>query len=282
MLVSLFAFKWDETSREQERNSVCVKQNTRLRHDDGNFGADFLLHWVTHKFSKPAKSVLNCKCAKVASEFREYLGLSFSCLVFLGLCSYLIFMAVIEEELFSHTWWWAPRWEHLKWSSLSVGPLENQLHCGVTSREKWKLKYSCVLMTLENPVRAFAVAKGDSKGNPRKLGNFYRGWEAVVLAPCLMVCFEVWLLHCKYAWTLGWWYIIQMGTCCFITNPSPPWTTFVFVLWPVEWSYFLISDEPDISHMTAEQDIIVALGFRQSFMITGATKRFHLGCSYFR
>lgn len=63
----------------------------------------------------------------------------------------------------------------VKWSSLSGEALENQLHCGVTSRHKWKLKYSHVLMTLENGVRAFAVAKGDSKGNPRNLGNFCRG-----------------------------------------------------------------------------------------------------------
>lgn len=45
------------------------------------------------------------------------------------------------------------------------GPLESQIHCGVFSKI---LTYSYVLMTFENAVRAFAVAKGDSKGNPRK------------------------------------------------------------------------------------------------------------------
>lgn len=77
----------------------------------------------------------------------------------------------------------------LEMESLSDGPSENQLHGGVTSRDKQKLKYSYVLM-MENAVRAFAIAKGDSKGNSRKLGVFHRGCKAVVLAPCLLVCFE--------------------------------------------------------------------------------------------
>lgn len=236
MLVSLFAFKWDETSREQERNSDCVKQNTRLRHNN-NFGAHFFLHWITHKLSKSAKSVLNCKCAKVASEFRECLGLSFSCLVFLGLCSYLIFMAVTEEEIFSHTWWWALRWEHLKWSSLTAEWWTFRKSASLWCHQQREVEIEILVCSNDfgKYCESICCSKGDSKGNPRKLGNFYRGWEAVVLAPCLMVCFEVWLLHCKSPWTLGWWHIIQMDMCCFITNPSPPWTTFVFILWPAEW-----------------------------------------------
>lgn len=63
-------------------------------------------------------------------------------------------------------------------------------------------------------------------------------------------------------------------------DPSPPWPAVVFIL-PLQSGHFLISDEPDISHMTAEQGIIVTSGFGQSFMITGAAKLFHLGCSYF-
>lgn len=45
--------------------------------------------------------------------------------------------------------------------------------------------------------------------------------------------------------------------------------------------FFFFFDEPDISHMAEKQDIIVALDFRQRFMIIGATQLSHLGCSYF-
>lgn len=54
----------------------------------------------------------------------------------------------------------------------------------------------------------------------------------------------------------------------------------MFVFYDLQSDLFLISDEPDMSHMAAEQDILVASGFRQNFVIPGATKLSHLGCSY--
>lgn len=64
-------------------------------------------------------------------------------------------------------------------------------------------------------------------------------------------------------------------------NQSLPSLNILFLFYDLQSGNFLISDESDMSHKTAEQDIIVALGFRQSFMVPGATKLSLLGCSYF-
>lgn len=158
----------------------------------------FFLSWmITHQFSQGSSVCLNCKCAKVASD----LGSVWSCPFMLGFPGPVLFPHLYGSargRVFSHIWWWVPRWEHLKWSSLSAEPSENQHHCGVTSRDRWNAsiskywnfsisKYFNFILANDFGKRCESVclAKRDSKGNPRKLGNFYRGWEAVVLAPCL-------------------------------------------------------------------------------------------------
>lgn len=50
----------------RKRNSGCVKQNARLRHDNDNFWARFLLHWmITHQFNKAANLCLTANVQKL-------------------------------------------------------------------------------------------------------------------------------------------------------------------------------------------------------------------------
>lgn len=85
------------------------------------------------------------------------------------------------------------------------------------------ISISYLLMTLENAVRVFAWPSVIPREIPEN-------WEISIEVErqwCLHLVsdgfrLDVWLLHFKSAWTLGWWQIIQIGTGYFTTNPSLP------------------------------------------------------------